>query len=390
MRITFRRGALWGISLGLFLSLGLSPLPAQTSYQIGNYELSVDEAQTSNNGVQVTWDGASQTLTVTYLNEGDFFTLPDPQAPQGTRLLKADLQGTYRPVAGVECRILEVAQPRQGEVGEAGPGPHYASLVLGFYKGDDPYAFAEGGDYAVDFDIPAGTLHHKSMPDQPFKFSIPRSQFSWQKASDWAQGDLFEAEKNNLIPPVLQGADLTKAINRAEFAAICVRLYEALSGRQAIEPVDNPFRDCQDPDVLKAYHLGAVEGTSPTTYSPQAILNREQAATMLTRVFKKVALLDWSLATDSYYTLEFPQPQPFADEEAISPWARQSVHFMVACKILRGLEGNRFAPRNLTPQEEKWGWANATREQALLIAMRIVQNLKNSIPSHPTSTFKVE
>ena len=275
MRITFRRGALWGISLGLFLSLGLSPLPAQTSYQIGNYELSVDEAQTSNNGVQVTWDGASQTLTVTYLNEGDFFTLPDPQAPQGTRLLKADLQGTYRPVAGVECRILEAAQPRQGEVGEAGPGPHYASLVLGFYKGDDPYAFAEGGDYAVDFDIPAGTLHHKSMPDQPFKFSIPRSQFSWQKASDWAQGDLFEAEKNNLIPPVLQGADLTKAINRAEFAAICVRLYEALSGRQAIEPVDNPFRDCQDPDVLKAYHLGAVEGTSPTTYSPQAILNRE-------------------------------------------------------------------------------------------------------------------
>ena len=50
MRITFRRGALWGISLGLFLSLGLSPLPAQTSYQIGNYELSVDEAQTCARG----------------------------------------------------------------------------------------------------------------------------------------------------------------------------------------------------------------------------------------------------------------------------------------------------------------------------------------------------
>ena len=127
-------------------------------------------------------------------------------------------------------------------------------------------------------------------------------------------------------------------------------------------------------EVLKAYNIGAVNGTSATTYAPDALLTREQAATMLTRVFKKITLAGWTLATDSQFTLPYEKPAPFADDKDISNWAKDSVYFMAANKIIEGYQNN-FMPKNTTPAQEAEGYANATREQALLIAVRMVENL---------------
>ena len=41
---------------------------------------------------------------------------------------------------------------------------------------------------------------------------------------------------------------------------------------------------------------------------------------------------------------------------------------MVVNVIIKGIEGNRFAPKNTTAVQEAEGYANATREQALAIA----------------------
>ena len=49
---------------------------------------------------------------------------------------------------------------------------------------------------------------------------------------------------------------------------------------------------------------------------------------------------------------------------------------MAANGIINGMGGNLFAPRNMTPDQEALGYANATREQALAIAVRMVENLK--------------
>ena len=49
----------------------------------------------------------------------------------------------------------------------------------------------------------------------------------------------------------------------------------------------------------------------------------------------------------------------------ISEWAKDSVYFMAANKIINGVGGNKFAPQNTTIEEEVAGYANATREQAL-------------------------
>ena len=193
--------------------------------------------------------------------------------------------------------------------------------------------------------------------------------------SEWANEELEKADAMGLIPDCLDGADLTQDITRAEFAAVAVKVYEALSGTPAIPIVNNPFTDCNDVEVLKAYNIGAVNGTSATTYDPDALLNREQAATMLTRVFKKVTLAGWTLPTDSQFTLPYTKPAAFADDKDISDWAKDSVYFMAANGIINGVGNNKFAPKNVTTEEQATGYANATREQALLIAVRMVENL---------------
>lgn len=199
---------------------------------------------------------------------------------------------------------------------------------------------------------------------------------AWSEASSWATDELKKASAQGLIPNILMGADMTKPITRAEFAAICVKVFENFTNTKAQPVTNNPFTDCNDPEVLKALNIGVTNGTSPTTFSPDVLLNREQAATMLTRVYKKVTMEGWTLETDGQFKLNYTKPAAFADDGKISDWAKDSVYFMVANNIIKGVGDNNFAPKNITTEDEAKKYANATREQALIIAARMVENLK--------------
>ena len=193
--------------------------------------------------------------------------------------------------------------------------------------------------------------------------------------SDWAKTEIEKADARGLIPESLKGKDLTKPITRAEFTAVCVKTYEALANTAAIPAVVNPFKDTKDVEVLKAYNAGITTGVSADKFDPDALLNREQAATMLTRVFKKTAIPGWTLQTDADFTLSFKKQPAFADDDDISDWARESVYFMAANEIIMGMGANKFAPKNTSDADKAKGYANATREQALIIAVRMVENL---------------
>ncbi len=196
------------------------------------------------------------------------------------------------------------------------------------------------------------------------------------KASTWAINELEEAKKLNLVPDRLKEADLTKSITREEFAEVSVKAYEALTGTASTPSATNPFKDTKNTEVLKAYNLGITIGTSETTFDPNKVLNREQAATMLTRTYKKATMPGWTYMDDSKFSLEYTKATNFADDENISSWAKDSVYFMNANGIINGVGDNKFAPRNTTSAEEAVGYANATREQAIIIATRMVKNLK--------------
>ena len=194
--------------------------------------------------------------------------------------------------------------------------------------------------------------------------------------SDWASEVLERAFNLDLVPPLLisHDVDLREPITRVEFAGIVVKAYEALAGTNVSPATSNPFSDTKDVYALMAYSSGLMVGISNTEFSPNMILNRETAATALARVYKRWYFPGWSFSTDANYTLNYSKPASFADDADISDWARDSVYFMAANRIVLGIGENRFAPRNMTPYDEAVGLANATREQALIIALRMVEN----------------
>jgi hypothetical protein len=199
---------------------------------------------------------------------------------------------------------------------------------------------------------------------------------AWERASSWASPELARADALGLIPDAIRGRDMTRSITRAEFAAVVVRVYESLSGTTAVPASANPFTDTADPDVLKAFEEDLAVGVAPDRFDPDALLNREQAATMLTRVVKKISFPDWTYATDDQYELSFPEQPPFEDDASISPWAKDSVYYMVANGIITGADDDAFSPRGVTTEEEAGGLASTTREQALVLALRMVENLR--------------
>ena len=73
--------------------------------------------------------------------------------------------------------------------------------------------------------------------------------------------------------------------------------------------------------------------------------------------------------------MDFKRPVPFADDASISSWAKDSVYFMFSNDIICGMGDNTFAPRATTTAQQAEGYANATREAALLIALRMIENL---------------
>jgi hypothetical protein len=283
----------------------------------------------------------SQTITVSYDANGGVGAPSDQSKTKGTALTLSNTRPTRTGFEFLGWAANDAATAAQYQPG-------------GTYTADESVTF-----YAV----------WNAAAQKP---AIPNNH------STWATPELEKALEMDLIPLALldPGVDYTKPITRLEFAGVAVKVFESLSGTKALPAVINPFTDTNDIDVLKAYNVGITDGTAADKFSPDALLTREQAATMLTRVFKRVTMPGWTLATDSGFALSYTKPAPFADDSKISAYAKDSVYFMFANEIISGIGNNMFAPRATTSDEQARGYAQATREQALAIAVRMVTNLR--------------
>lgn len=183
-------------------------------------------------------------------------------------------------------------------------------------------------------------------------------------AHGWAAADIARAEEEGLVPDPLAGTDLTGKITRAQFASVAVRLYEAFLGGEDEYDYGIPFTDVgerddmlNDPDayhtdICKAYHWGIVNGVSATSFAPDSLVTREQAATMLARVYQKLGMTVPSAAATG-----------FADDGAVSGWAKDAVAYMAGRGIVKGVSADRFVPKD-----------DLTVEQALIMALRMFEN----------------
>lgn len=171
--------------------------------------------------------------------------------------------------------------------------------------------------------------------------------------SDWAKESVDAAAAAGLIADGL-GDDYTVNITRAQFAAVSVKLYEAMSGETAPADSDKTFTDTGEPAVLQAAALGIVGGYDDGSFGPDDLVTREQAATMLSRVYTKLG--------GEIHTVD---ATTFADDGEVSGYAKASVAFMADKGIVGGVGDDKFDPQG-----------NATIEQALVIALRMFEKLK--------------
>lgn len=196
----------------------------------------------------------------------------------------------------------------------------------------------------------------------PYSNILKQGTPAYSNASTWAVKEMDEAVAADLIPGILQGADMKQPITREEFAALAVRLYEKISG-MAAEPVSpNPFKDTTNVEILKAVSVGITNGTGDgTTFSPKLLITREQCATMLFRTIMK-------LQPDENYSIAgLPD---FPDQKQISSYAVEATKYMAKIGIVKGNAEGYFMPKSDTTISTAANYGMATREAAVLMSVR--------------------
>ena len=172
---------------------------------------------------------------------------------------------------------------------------------------------------------------------------------AYPSASEWAKPEISEAVSYGLTTEDILN-NFQKAITREEFCEIVVKLYEASSGKIALPIEPNPFTDTNNPEILKAYRLGIVNGISTDMFAPDKNITRQEICVMLLRELKAVN-------PGQDYTAS--GIEPFADQNQIATWAIDAVKYMNQENIMKGVGANNINPLG-----------NTTREQAIALILR--------------------
>ena len=171
--------------------------------------------------------------------------------------------------------------------------------------------------------------------------------------SQWAQSYVREAYNQNLVPSNLMGR-FGQPITRAEFTALGVRLYEEVTGREITGRVT--FTDTDDVNVEMMAYLGVVRGVGDNRFNPDGLITRQESAAILSRLS---SVIDMPIS---------PNAPTFADNDAISGWARGYVGQMQSSGIMGGVGNNRFDPNG-----------RYTIEQSITTMLRVYDHVEESL-----------
>lgn len=191
------------------------------------------------------------------------------------------------------------------------------------------------------------------------------------KASDWAKAEIQSAAACNLVVCDLTSS-YTDAISRQDFCNLLYRLIMTEFAPNSDSRMDTQFvrenivaernlqdamqtvayADCEDETVKFLTAAGIVCGTGDGQFSPEELLSREQAATLLYRTAQFL----------QNKTLQTGSVSGFEDAERISDWAMESVAAICAVGVMNGVEDMRFAPQEAY-----------TVEQAMVTMLRLYE-----------------
>lgn len=235
------------------------------------------------------------------------------------------------------------------------------------YSGKDMFRYSDSSAYEyvnIRMEIDAnGTLKIATL-DNVIENVIIGTYQTWRKLdvinpadvpSSWAVSEIEQAKLYQLTTDKLLG-NYRANITREEFCEIVLKLYESLSGTAAMPYSPNPFTDTTNPQILKAYNLGIVNGKSLNHFEPNSSATRAEISTMLLRAVKK---LYPSLSIDIANAIVF------ADESLIPAFSFEAVKYFNSQGIINGVGNNKFAPT-----------ISMNREQAIALIKRIYEKYK--------------
>lgn len=192
--------------------------------------------------------------------------------------------------------------------------------------------------------------------------------------STWATDGVAAAQEAGLAPSSLENSAATGAITRAEFCAVALKAYKAVSGKAIFASGKKPFADCSDPNVTAAYLLGIVKGRSNGNFDPDASISREDICTMLNNILTAANIEAKEIAGDACV-------EDYSDISMVSSYALQPVITMVDHSVVNGITATDTGTTILAPS------GTTTREQALIMANRFCAAFKEAKPvvSQPVS-----
>ena len=186
------------------------------------------------------------------------------------------------------------------------------------------------------------------------EFTNGKLPFTDVRESDWFYEDVAFAYENGLFAGT---SDTTFSPNASMTRAMLVTVLYRLEGEPAVSGrsgfSDVTFNSYYEDAVTWAADNGIVNGTSITTFSPNANVTREQMAAILYRYAQH----------KKYNTAASSGLNGFTDHASVSGYAAASLEWAVAEKLVNGSAGK------LMPT------GNATRAQVAAILHRFVENV---------------
>ena len=192
-----------------------------------------------------------------------------------------------------------------------------------------------------------------------FSLLFPQTSYASDIDGHWAKYDIEELVNRNIMGGYGEGIYLpNNNVTRAEFTKLILA-----SLNISTKNYDSPFKDVKKDDwyyssVVTAAKLGLVAGTSPTTFSPNKAITRQDIAVMITR------------ALDMKNIKSIESSELFLDEKTISPYAKPSVKQLQYLGIVAGkIKGpnNKFYFKPLQ---------NSTRAEAAVMLVRMIKAIE--------------
>ncbi|WP_314592147.1 S-layer homology domain-containing protein, partial [Paenibacillus terrigena] len=132
-----------------------------------------------------------------------------------------------------------------------------------------------------------------------------------------------------------------RSITRAEFTAMIVKALNLTSEGES-KFTDVSKGSWYEEAVSRAVKAGIIQGTSTTSFDPDARIKREEMVTMMMRAYvilKGVELNENNVSS-------------FTDESAVAAWALDSVRAAAALHLINGRDANKFVPSGITSRAE--------------------------------------